>query len=205
MPPILTRQDVARAALARRIDPAALQAVIDVETGGSGFLASGRVKILFEGHWLWRRLVSRGIDPKRFALARPSLCFPSWTRAHYRGGAGEWSRVEEVIAWAQLHDTQVWESYKKAAYESCSWGLPQLMGFHYERVGFPNVYDLKHFMERGEPAQLEVMLRFLDVSGLIPRLQAHDWFNFARIYNGPGQVPFYAGKLAAAFKSAKGG
>lgn len=44
----LTAADIERAAALAQVEPAALRAVIAVESGGSGFLPDGQLKILFE-------------------------------------------------------------------------------------------------------------------------------------------------------------
>lgn len=46
----LSWQEIVAAAAQINIEPCALQAVCNVESSGSGFLSSGRPKILFEGH-----------------------------------------------------------------------------------------------------------------------------------------------------------
>jgi hypothetical protein len=203
MPPRLTDADIRSAADRYGVASRALRAVLAVESGGAGFLSDGRVKILFEAHWMWRRLSARSINPRPFYQQRPDLCRPTWSRAFYKGGIREWGRVDDVLKWASSHAGDQFESYKKACYEACSWGLPQVMGFHYERVGFENVYAFKHWMEDGEPQQLEVFLRFLRTGGLIDDLQRRDWWNFARIYNGTGQVALYSARLAAAYLRAR--
>jgi len=149
MSKVLTRQAILAAAKAHDVEPAALQAVITVETGGrGGFLPNGWCKILFERHWLWKRLSMEGrnVDPRRLAGQRPDLCGRRWDpkRYPYGGELYQWDRVAGVITWGQRSDPERWESYKKAAYESCSWELFQIMGYHYGELGYANVYDFKH-------------------------------------------------------------
>lgn len=175
-----------------------LRAVIAVESGGTGFLPDGRPRILLEGHLLWRRLRVRGISPVGLARQHPTLCFPSWTRRWYRGGTGEWERLERVIRFGAGQPE--WEGYKKAGLESCSWGLFQLLGMNYAAAGFRNVYELKHAHEAGEPEQLAAILRWMGTNGLLGALRRKDWIRFTRGYNGPGQVPLYSARLAAAYR-----
>lgn len=203
MPPRLTDADIRAAAAKARVDVKALRAVIAVESGGSGFLSDGRLKILFEAHWMWRRLSARGINPRPLNRSYPGLCHPNWSRAYYVGGAGEYDRIERVLQWAQANAPERFESYKKAAYEACSWGLFQIMGLHYERLGFPNVYAYKHYCEDGEPQQLECFLRFVETGGILDELRRRDWIGFTRHYNGLGQVPVYSARLALAFRKAR--
>lgn len=203
MPPRLTEAEIVAAATAAKVEPAALRAVISVESGGSGFLPDGRLKILLEGHLLWRRLQSRGIDPTPLHRNRPDLCFPRWTRRHYRGGVGEWNRVQDVLDWASAHAPERFESYKKAAYEACSWGLFQLLGMNHAAAGYANVYALKHDFETGEAAQLRAILRWMEQTGILPFLQRKQWPQFVRRYNGPGQVPLYSARLLATYWKAR--
>lgn len=203
MPPTLSRSDLFRAAVSHGLEPAALSAVLKVESAGSGYLPDGRLKCLFERHILWKRLLTRGINPKILAQSRPDLCGERWDKRYYRGGAGEYARIEAVTEWGQKHDTKRWESYKKAAYEATSWGLAQIMGFHYERLGFENVYLLKHHAEASEQNQLEQFLRFLETGGLFDELRTRNWISLARQYNGTGQVLIYAPRLALAYAQAK--
>lgn len=198
----LTPAEITDAAFGSSIERAALVAVIEVESGGSGFLADGRPKILFEGHYLWKRLKTRGINPARIAAAKPSLCFPSWTRRWYRGGAAEWTRVQDVLAWASINAPTQFESYKKAAYESCSWGLFQLMGANYEAAGFESVYKFAKAHRESEARQLEAILVWMRGNGLLAKLRAKDWAGFARGYNGPGQVPVYSARLRREYEAA---
>lgn len=202
MPDRLTQSEITAAAVANSIERAALIAVIEVESGGSGFLADGRPKILLEGHYLWKQLKARGIDPKRIAASKPSLCFPSWTRKWYRCGAAEWARVQQVLDWASANAPTQFESYKKAAYESCSWGLFQLMGANYEAAGFDNVYQFAEAHRASEAKQLEAILTWMRGNGLLAKLRAKDWSGFARGYNGPGQVAVYSAKLRREYEEA---
>jgi hypothetical protein len=202
MPQRLTAAGIRAAAAEHELDPRALRAVITVESGGSGFLRNGWCKILFEAHHLWQRLKTRDIDPGRLGAQRPDLCRRKWNAHLYVGGAGEWDRVAAVLAWASRNDPDHWESYKKAAYESCSWGLFQLMGFNYAAAGYADVYQMKHDHEAGEPQQLAAILRWMEHDGLLPLLRAKSWSAFARRYNGPGQVTLYAGRLRDAYHAA---
>ena len=204
MPTRLTAAAIRTAAAEHTLDVRCLRAVITVESGGSGFLGNGWIKILFEAHHLYKRLQAggRNINPAKLAAQRPDLCRRKWNAHLYVGGAGEWDRVAAVLAWASRNDPTHWESYKKAAYESCSWGLFQLMGFNYAAAGYPDIYAMKHDHEAGEPQQLAAILRWMHHEGLIGLLRARNWRSFARRYNGPGQVTLYAGRLRDAYNAA---
>ena len=201
MPERLTREQMDQVAHQYGVAPAALCAVTRVESSGSGYLPNGQPKILFERHVLWKRLQipGRGIDPNLLAAQRPDLCGRRWDRRYYLGGVREYSRVADVILWGQRHDPSRWEGYKKAAYESCSWGLFQLMGFHYRTVGYDDIYKMVHKFRETEVSQLDAIMKFLVSSGGIGPLRNQDWRTFAFRYNGSGQVDLYATRLRQAY------
>lgn len=200
----LTAQDIVAAARQYDLEPALLIAITEVESGGNGFLPDGRVKILLERHVLWQRLQARGIDPRPLATDLPGLCGKSWAPKSYPYGSqlAQYDRLARVVGWASAHDAARWESYKKAAYEACSWGLFQVMGYHYQACGFPDVYALKHAFEASEAAHLTAILAWMTGNGLLKKLRKKDWRGFVRGYNGAGQVDRYTAKLQAAYDAA---
>ena len=204
MPMLLTYPMIKEAAREYNLEPAALRAIIAVESGGSGFLPDGRLKILYERHAMWQRLKSRDIDPNLLAKAHPLLCGSRWDpkRHPYGSQAGQYDKLLTIITWAQQHHTERWESYKKAAYEACSWGLFQVMGYHYAACGYSDIYTLKHTFEESEEHHLRAILRWMSGNGLITHLRAKNWERFARGYNGAGQVGHYANKLRQAYMAA---
>jgi hypothetical protein len=74
---------------------------------------------------------------------------------------------------------------RKAALESASWGIGQVMGFNSALVGFADVEAMVSQMVSSEDAQLEAMLAYCRSADLVPALRAHKWADFARGYNGP--------------------
>ncbi|MHB9109075.1 MAG: TIGR02594 family protein [Armatimonadota bacterium] len=183
------------------LDYPALRAVAEVESGGYGYMPDGRIKILFERHWLWRQLKTRGIDPAPLRRYDENLCYPVYVKGFkYGSGADQYVRVQRVIDWARKHDPAHWESYKKAAYESCSWGKFQQLGLHYQEAGYPNVYAFKHALEQSEANQLTAILRWMKTNGLFARLQGHHWQQFVTGYNGDQNVAVYTAKLKKAYR-----
>lgn len=196
----LTPEQIDAAARLHDLEPALLKAVIDVESGGRGYLADGRLKILFEGHWLWKMLKEKGIKPEEIAKAHPDLCYEKWTKAHYKGGAREWDRIAKVLEFGSATGKPgVFQQYKKAAYESCSWGMFQIMGFHWKGLGYDGVYEFKADLEKSEANQLSIILDWMTNNGLIKALRLKNWEGFVRGYNGSGQIPEYTKKLKAAY------
>jgi hypothetical protein len=89
---------------------------------------------------------------------------------------------------------------RNAAYESVSWGLGQVMGGHWQKLGFASVLDFVSLVRRDVAGQAEVMARFIDKEGLSAALAARDWAAFARGYNGPLYARSnYDGRIADAY------
>lgn len=178
----LTSEDYQRAAVRLDCDVDAVRAVAEIESRGSGFLADGRPRILYERH-VFSRLTNR-----RFDNSHPHLSSP--LPGGYRGGTSEWLRYEA----ASRLDAE-------AAMKSCSWGLFQIMGFNHRRCGFPTVRQLVASMAESEGAQLDAFVAFIIAAGLADELRGYDWKGFASAYNGPAyQRNKYDQKLAAAYQ-----
>lgn len=204
MKPRLSAQDIATAAQSVGLEVAALRAVIAVESAGAGFLADGRCKVLLERQVLWRRLSipGRDVDPSLLANAHPDLCGPTWNPGSYPYGSSayQWVRFATIQQWATKHDPQRAQSYLKATIEACSWGLLQILGQGYSAAGFENALTFRAAMEESEARQLAAALKWMETMGVLPFLQMKDWEDFARLFNGSGQVAIYSGRLAAAYR-----
>lgn len=186
---LLTRHDVSEAADALLTDRAALYAVMQVETAGVGFLPDGRPKILFERHVMYRRLVAAGRDAEGAKQVHIDLV--NTQAGGYAGGAAEYDRLERAMALSP-----------DAAQESCSWGLFQIMGYHWKTLGYANVQDFVDAMRESERAHLSAFVRFVaHDKAMHAALREHDWTGFARRYNGPGyRTNAYDNKLHAAYQ-----
>lgn len=178
----LTPAGVERAARSLRCDVAAVRAVIDVESAGSGFLPDGRPRILFEAHQFSR--MTDGV----YDAEHPTLSSSRWDRGLYIGGTGEYGRLYGAL---QLDD--------EAAVCACSWGLMQVMGFNWDVCGERSLTGFLLAMHNDEDAQLQLAAHFILERDLAAPLRAHDWAAFARGYNGPGYAANrYDQRLAAA-------
>jgi len=166
--------DYRAAALPYGIDPVYMEAVAEVESAGSGFLADGRVKILFEGHVFWRRLQAYGIDPMQHVSGNGDVLYHLWTKRHYVGGAGEYDRLNRA---ARIHEV--------AAYDATSWGKFQILGEHAVRLGYGDSVRFAGQMALHEREHLDAFLRYCREYGLIDELRRQDTPAFARAYNGP--------------------
>ena len=188
---MLTERDFEQMAADLGVEKATLKAVVEVECSSrGGFLRDGRPRILFEGHIFWQRLRKRGIDPAPLAAQHPDIVYPKWVRTHYKGGAGEWERfdrAEQICA--------------AAAIESASWGLFQIMGFHWATCGCASAAEFRELMERSEVDQMRLALRFMQRTGIAEPLKRKDWAAFALRYNGRGyRANRYDTRLAQAYE-----
>lgn len=168
----LSQNDIAQAAAKLEIDISSMMAVNEIESKGTGFLPSGKPVILYERHIMYRELRDYGIDPKREMQKNPGLV--NTARGGYLGGEREWSRLENAMRIS-----------REAAYEACSWGAFQIMGFHWELLGFDSIDDYVKYNHESERNHLDCFVRFvLSQRTMHNALKAKDWATFARLYNG---------------------
>lgn len=145
------------------IDTASLLAFISVETGGQGFdKETHKILIQFEPVWF-----------RRQAPYAPS---------------GLWS-VNKVDVqskeWAAFNDA--FSKNKEAAMKSTSIGLGQIMGFHFERLGYKTVGDMWDDAKKGIERQIYQLVKFINTdNNLKIALMNADWTKVATIYNGSG-------------------
>lgn len=187
-PAHLTAADLQRAADMLEVPLAAVRAVNEVESRGSGFLADGRPVILFERHIMFRQLKAAGRDADALARQYPNLVNPA--RGGYAGGAAEHMRLARA---ADIDEA--------CALAAASWGLFQVMGYHWERLGYLSVQAFASCMRESEAAQLDAFVQFiLTDPALHKALKARRWPTFASLYNGPAyRENLYDVKLARVF------
>ncbi len=183
---LLSEQDLKDFATQLDLELAAVKAVNEVESSGKGFLVHGRPRILFEGHIFWRELKKRGVNPEEFVTTRTKdVLYSRWTKTHYKGGAGEYTRLEKA---AGMSDDA---AFHEAAYASASWGAFQIMGFHYEFLGYASVDHFVSEMYEHEREHLKAFGKFIERTNfrnkpLLQWLKEQNWAKFAEGYNGSG-------------------
>ena len=163
-------------AVARRekLPPAALLAVVQVESGGR---ISARVRgrdeplIRFEGHYF-----DRFLEGERLLRARAEgLADPKAGRVRNpRSQAARWDLLDRAVA-----------IDRQAALSSVSWGVGQVMGSHWRWLGYGSVDALAAQARDGLAGQVALMVAYIDKAGLRSALEEGDFRRFARIYNGP--------------------
>lgn len=186
---------VVAAARQAGIEPAALLAVVEIESAGRPFEEDGRTpRLLFERHVFYRELKKRAPGKLHGAVDR-ALAIPKWSRAtQYRDQGTSAGRLK-LIDTARAIDLE-------CANRSASWGLGQTMGFNAEGLGYKNATDMVTVLTTGGVvAQVDAMVREIKRNRLEQRLAQRDWAGFARGYNGPGYAAnSYDVKLAAAYR-----
>ena len=148
---------------ARRIgvEPEALAAFIDVESGGKGFDEStGKILIQFEPQWF-----------RKFEPYAPS---------------GKWSvnGIErQKKEWESFNDA--WKISPQSAMMATSIGIGQVMGLHWKRLGYYSVNEMWDDAKKGEDRQIFQMAEYIRTDPvLIDALRRKDWHTVATRYNG---------------------
>lgn len=169
-----TIDTITKIAKDNNLEPAKLLAVADVESAGVAFWNIGGVvkpPVRFEGHYFYKRLNGEKLDKAiKEGLASPKA-----------GGVknpASFSDRYKLIERAAAIDT-------KAAYESVSWGLGQVMGAHWKVLGFESVESFVEFNQT-LTGQIESMLKFIELNNARDEIESGNWAGFAKIYNGAG-------------------
>ncbi|SQC90482.1 putative peptidoglycan-binding domain-containing protein [Pseudomonas aeruginosa] len=116
---------------------------------------------------MYRRLAAHDqVTADQLAAQFPALVNPR--PGGYAGGTAEHHRLANA---RQIDDT--------AALESASWGAFQIMGFHWQRLGYVSVQAFAEAMGRSESAQFEAFVRFIDTDPALHKaLKARKWADF---------------------------
>lgn len=179
--PKLTEQDFTVAAVQLNVEVAVIKAVAEVESRGDGFLATDEPKILFERHKF-----------HQFTQGRFDATAPDISNAK-AGGYGPESVQHGKLARAIALD-------RDAALRSCSWGKFQVMGFHWEILGYASLQEFINGMYESEGQHLIAFVRFVKATNLARFLQTKNWAAFAAGYNGAGyRANQYDTKMSQAY------
>ncbi|RBO94938.1 putative peptidoglycan binding protein [Pseudochrobactrum asaccharolyticum] len=173
----------------RGISAPALAAVVEVESNGIAFAkVDGRdvPLIRIEGHYFDRLVPAKKQKQARDAgLASPKV-------GAVKNPKNQLDRYRMLQRMCDIDQA--------AAIMSCSWGVGQVMGVLWKKLGFSSTDDFRIFVMSSLKNQIEVMVRFIEFSGLIDELKRLDWAGFARVYNGPGyKANAYDTKMANAY------
>lgn len=162
------------------IDPAFLKAFIEVESGGKGFDSNGKILIQFEPTW-FKKLAS--IELNNFQSTSPDKRNPDLVN--------KWNLIINNKISVQSKE---WEAFNaafsinsKAAMESTSIGLGQIMGLHWKRLGYVSVDEMWDCAKSGLECQIEQIVKFLITDKrMLEALKKLDFHLIATYYNGAG-------------------
>lgn len=190
-PPRITKSDIIEAAKRINVEPAMIKAISDIESRG-GFNSDNTPKILFERHKFYQSLTAIKWFTVRnnFASRFPDICSPS-TGAYNSRPQYEKLKIAATLNWDSAH-------------ESCSWGAFQIMGYHWQSLGYASIMEFVMLMYISEANHLEALCRFIKYNNLDKPLRNKDWAAFAKGYNGSAyKKNQYDTKLANAYNKAK--
>jgi len=162
---------ITQKALENDLSPAAVKAVIKVESRGRGFDREGKAIILFEGHIFWKELNKIGIDPHSMLRGNEDIIYKKPNYKYYN--RPQYPRLEKAKNIDEV-----------AALKSASYGMFQVMGFNHTLAGFDTVTDMVKRLSQSEENQLEAFISFLKNTACYKDLKAKNWASFARHYNG---------------------
>jgi hypothetical protein len=191
---MIAKSDFIAVADKLKLNVAALMAVAEVESSGSGMTTlEGKdvPTILFEPHVYYSELKAAGINPELHLKGNEDILYRKWkTRPYPRSQAERHAQLAKACA---LH--------REAALKSASYGRFQIMGFNHAACGCKTIQEFINAMYASEAEQLRLFGNFIEIKGLIKYLQRRDWDNFALRYNGEGYKQHkYHVKLADAYK-----
>lgn len=145
------------------IELAMLQSFISVESGGRGFdQSTGKILIQFEPRWF-----------KKKAPYAPS---------------GNWSvNKVDVQSKEWLAFNEAFRINPEAAMKSTSIGLPQIMGFHWKRLGYDSVGAMWDDFKESTQNQIAALIVFIETDRRLKQAMLDkDWHKVAMFYNGAG-------------------
>lgn len=173
-----------------KVEPAALLAVVEVESGGKDTVLVKGVPeplIRWEGHYFDARLK----NGERERARREGLASP-------KAGAVK-NPASQAARWALVRRAMAIN--RQAALESFSIGVGQVMTAHWKALGFATVDALIALARRDVAGQIDLMATFIVENQLDDELRRHDFTAFARGYNGKGfRKNRYHLKMAAAYE-----
>lgn len=189
-----TKNTIISVAKEYSIEPELLLALIEVESAGKPFWNVGGEKmppIRFEGHYFYQRLSGSKLDE---AIKQGVANKKSGGVKNPRSYAARYALLNK----ASKIDAQ-------AAFESTSWGLGQIMGAHWKKLGY---IDVKDFVDTNGTieGQVKAIVRYLDIFKVMDDLKDKNWSRVAYLYNGRNyKKNKYHVKLKNAYNKYKNG
>lgn len=187
----------------KQLDVGCALAVLCVESAGKGFEQNNSDKMIirFENHKFWKFWGKH--HPQQYRQHFRYRDDKVW-RGH------EW-RKEPSGQWQSFHGRQIneWQVFEfarqldeDAAILSISMGAPQIMGFHFERIGYQSKVEMFDAFAGSIQGQIKGLFDFFSPR-MLQYLKHLEFESFAGMYNGSGQKKVYGDKIQkhyAAFK-----
>lgn len=159
---------------AAQVEPAVALAIFAVESKRAYDPTTGLVIVRFEPKVFLRRSSGRLVT------------------SDHSSQLAEWQAVEAAYA-----------INPKAALESASYGLPQLMGFNFGVTTHPDARSLLLAFQRSAREQVAGFFGFVTANDLVDVARERRFVDFARRYNGIGKEQLYAAKMKRYFTLAR--
>lgn len=187
----LVRALASRLGLEERV----LAAIIQVEAGQG--LINGQPVIRLEVHHLKKNTsgAARTAVDARFRVLGPK----SWEGHQWKDEQGTWRNLHtgQSLEWRAYRYARTLDPVATMA--STSWGLGQVLGANWRRLGYASPDDFLA-AQLTESGQLDTFGRFLTADATLFRAaQTRDWETLARLYNGAANVAVYSRKLRSAY------
>lgn len=188
----LTNDDYTAVAEKLGVEPAAIKAVVEIETGQTlrGFFEPGKPLVNFDLNVFKIYAARNGLDLSKYKRSHPEVFAKPDDRKYGSRHAAQFARLEQALEIDSL-----------TAIQGTFWGMFQLGGFNWKKCGMESPEEFIDTVSRSERDQLELFANFIRNSGLLKSLKTKDWATFAKGYNGPGYAARgYHTKLAAAYR-----
>jgi hypothetical protein len=142
-----------------------LQAFLQVEAGGKGFdPKTGKIMIQFEPH----------VFARETGLERSQGNKHIWDENKIDVQPKEWLAFNDAFSIDPDN-----------AMESTSIGIPQIMGFHWKRLGFKSVGAMWDSFKQSESNQVKGLIKFIQTdTRLYTAFKMKDFYKMAFYYNG---------------------
>lgn len=168
---------------------AQIKAVAEVEAPRGGWDTTGLLACLYERHYAWKKL--------RIAIPLLSDPKPGGYTIDIDGDKinDSWEKVADGVC-----------RFGLVAFNWASWGRFQIMGAHWEKLGYEGPADFVYALSRHEYAHFDALARYIETFGLKEAFRAisnkpETCIAFAKGYNGPAYAKYnYAEKLAVAHR-----
>ena len=168
------------------LDRKVVQAIVNVESGNAPFGVNGKPIIRFENHIFFQKLNKPDVYYKYF-----------WHTAGQPTQDHRW-REDENAEWVTFHGNQKleWKVFEfaktldeRAAEESISMGMPQVMGFNHDKLGYITAGRmLEEFSQQNITGIVAQVFAFFvycyNTPGMIKAIQDKNWEYMGELYNG---------------------